>query len=143
MSDVIFFLIKEFFMRIFKRGKSNSVISVTSRPIQIGSNNSNNSYYNINIPNSIRLSPEQEEICKLCVEVLLFVKNNSNISKEEFENICKDKADAVLLDLKRNKIGKYVKNYKSIWSINKRQIDIGLERYYSLLSQQKPHSAAL
>ena len=143
MSDVIFFLIKEFFMRIFRREKSNAVISVTHRPVQIGSNNSNNSYYNINIPNSIHLSPEQKEIYKLCIDVLLFVENNGNISKEEFENICRDKADAVLLDLKRNKIGKYVKNYKSIWSINKRQIDIGLERYYSLLSQQKPHSAAL
>lgn len=67
---------------------------------------------------------------QLCYNVLLFIQaHNMKIDEDEFENICGDKVDCVLAELKRKNIGSFVAGYKSIWSINGKQLHMGLNYY--------------
>lgn len=70
------------------------------------------------------------EIHRLCYEVLMFIKNNTmRISEEQFKNICGAHVDDVLEELKSQNIGSFAPSYKSIWSINKKQLHLGLNYY--------------
>ena len=80
------------------------------------------------------------KINKLCIKVLEYVKeHNMEIPEEVFQKICGEQTDAVLAELKNQRIGTYVSGFKSIWSINRDSLEMALSHYKSI-SEEKNSS---
>lgn len=115
----------------------NDIVSNKNISKGINSGHIGDIIYNIHIDTKGEsIGTGKIELYRLCYNVLLHVKNNNmKIGEDEFKNICGEFIDDVLEELKRQKIGSFTPHYKSIWSINKKQLYFGLDYYkmdYSL-----------
>ena len=73
-----------------------------------------------------------KKIEELCIKVLEYTKKHQmKISEETFYLICGKQTEAVLAELKQQKVGTFVNGYKSIWSVNQDSLELALTRYKS------------